>query len=50
MDDLPRRTPTTNDQHLDDLLWLWGLARRPLAAVMADLEHWPAAHVPLACA
>ena len=37
-------------QHLDDLPWLWSLARRPLAAVVADLEHWPAAHVPRACA
>jgi hypothetical protein len=26
---------------LADLLWLWSLARRPLAAVLADLETWP---------
>lgn len=42
------RTP--NDQHLEDLLWLWALAGRPLAAVLADLESWPAAHRPRAAA
>ena len=26
MDELDPRTPTPNDQHLDDLLWLWALA------------------------
>jgi hypothetical protein len=31
-----------------DLLWLWSLARRPLAAVLADLETWPRNHRPFA--
>jgi len=46
MDEFDPRTSTPNDQRLDDLLWLWSLARRPLAAVLADLESWPAAHAP----
>ena len=50
MDEPDPRTPTPNDQHLDDLLWLWSLARRPLAAVLADLESWPRAYLPRACA
>lgn len=36
----------SNDRHLDDLLWLWSLARRPLGALLLDLESWPACYRP----